>query len=407
MLQIIKLAWRDLNRNRRRSFFSALALGMGLSLLLLMAAVIEYEIRSSMDTSIRLQTGHLQIRAASYNENRSSLAWEDLVEGPAAIAVQVAALPPVSVATPRLFASGIVASGDTSAAARITGVDPASAANDPYRSGILSGQWLGADDRDGIVIGQPMADKLGLKAGDKPNVLVNTANGDVDSQAFVIRGIYSTRTPGFDNGTIFMSLAKAQAITRAGDHASAIFVLLKDRDQTGAVVAALQTRQFTVLTWDRMNALLSDTEELANSYMILLYLIILAITATVIVNTLVMAVFERTREIGILSALGMRSGRIMAMFFAESAMLALGGIALGLIIGGAMVAYFGSVGYYIGDYGMTDLLFGERIYAVLTLKDAINLSIAALLVTLVASVYPASLAARLEPVEALRGGRQA
>ncbi|HQV30047.1 MAG TPA: FtsX-like permease family protein, partial [Thermoflexales bacterium] len=290
---------------------------------------------------------------------------------------------------------------------RITGVDPASAANDPYRSGILSGQWLGADDRDGIVIGQPMADKLGLKAGDKPNVLVNTANGDVDSQAFVIRGIYSTRTPGFDNGTIFMSLAKAQAITRAGDHASAIFVLLKDRDQTGAVVAALQTRQFTVLTWDRMNALLSDTEELANSYMILLYLIILAITATVIVNTLVMAVFERTREIGILSALGMRSGRIMAMFFAESAMLALGGIALGLIIGGAMVAYFGSVGYYIGDYGMTGLLFGERIYAVLTLKDAINLSIAALLVTLVASVYPASLAARLEPVEALRGGRQA
>ncbi|HQV28287.1 MAG TPA: hypothetical protein PKZ61_09345, partial [Thermoflexales bacterium] len=135
MLQIIKLAWRDLNRNRRRSFFSALALGMGLSLLLLMAAVIEYEIRSSMDTSIRLQTGHLQIRAASYNENRSSLAWEDLVEGPAAIAVQVAGLPPVSVATPRLFASGIVASGDTSAAARITGVDPASAANDPYRSG--------------------------------------------------------------------------------------------------------------------------------------------------------------------------------------------------------------------------------------------------------------------------------
>lgn len=99
--------------------------------------------------------------------------------------------------------------------------------------------------------------------------------------------------------------------------------------------------------------------------MIVLYLIILAITATVIVNTLVMAVFERTREIGILSALGMRSGRIMAMFFAESAMLALGGILIGLIIGGAMVAYFGSVGYYIGDYGVTGMLFSERIYAIL------------------------------------------
>lgn len=407
MLQIIKLAWRDLNRNRRRSFFSALALGMGLSLLLLMAAVIEFELRHSMDTSIRLQTGHLQIRAASYNESRASLVWEDLVEGPAAIAAQVATLPPVSAATPRLFASGIVAAGNNSAAARIFGVEPASSANEPYRSGILSGEWLSADDRDGIVIGRPLAEKLGLKAGDKPNLLVNTANGDVDTQAFVIRGIYSTRTPGFDNGTIFMSLSKAQAIARAGDHASAIFVLLKDRDQTGAVVGALQTRQYSVLTWDRMNALLSDTEELANSFMIVLYVIILAVTATVIVNTLVMAVFERTREIGILSALGMRSGRIMGMFFAESAMLALGGILLGLIIGGAMVAYFGSVGYYIGDYGVTGMLFSERIYATLTLKDAVTLSLAALVVTLVASIYPASLASRLEPVEALRGGRQA
>ncbi len=82
-------------------------------------------------------------------------------------------------------------------------------------------------------------------------------------------------------------------------------------------------------------------------------------------------------------------------------------ITSGLIIGGAMVAYFGTVGYYIGDYGVTGMLFNERIYAILTLKDAVNLSLAALIVTLVASVYPASLAARLEPVEALRGGRQA
>ena len=150
MLQIIKLAWRDLNRNRRRSFFSALALGMGLSLLLLMAGVIEYELRSSMDTSIRLQSGHLQIRAASYNENRTSLAWEDLIQDPDQVAAQVAALEPVKAATPRLFASGILAVGEDSVGVRVVGIDPASEASLPFREGVVSGAFLQADDRDGL-----------------------------------------------------------------------------------------------------------------------------------------------------------------------------------------------------------------------------------------------------------------
>ncbi len=405
MLTLLKMAYRDLGRNRRRSFFSALALGMGLSVLLLMAGVVTWELNSSMDKSIRLQSGHLQVRAKTYDENKSSLAYEDLVENPEAVAAQVASLPPVKVATPRLYASGIAVSGDESLGVRIIGIDPASSANQPFIEGLTSGQFLTPDDSGGVLIGQALADKLDLAAGSKVNLLVNTANGDVQEQVFTIRGIYTTHTPSYDQSVVFLPLAKAQAITGTAGHASAIFILLKNTADTPAVASAIQSGQYEVVTYEQMNLLLTQFNDYSNGMLMFLYLIVLAITATVIVNTLVMAVFERTREIGILSAIGMKSGRIMTMFFAESSMLALGGIVIGLILGSVFVFLMGKYGFPVGNVGVTGFLLGERIYAQMNLKDVITLSLTALAVTLVASLYPARLAAHLEPVDALHGNK--
>lgn len=405
MLQLFKMAIRDLARNRRRSFFSSLALGMGLGLLLLMAAVIEGEMRGAMDSSIKLQSGHIQVRAATYEEDKTSLAWEDLVEDPGALAAKIAALAPVKAATPRLFATGIVVSGDNTAGVSILGLDPSSPASAPYRDGIVAGEPLGADDRTGLLIGSPLADQFGLQAGDEINLMVNTSGGAVDEQPFTIRGVYATGISSYDESTVILPLAKAQAIAGAENHASAIFVLLGDREQTASVTAALQTGRYVIVPWNEANDLLVDTEELSNAYMVVLYLIVLAITATVIVNTLVMSVFERTREIGILSAIGMKSGSIMAMFFAESSLLAVGGILMGLVLGGVMVAYATRVGFYIGDMGVSGMLISDRIYAYLTMQDTVTLTITAFVVTLLAALYPALLAARMEPVQALRGGK--
>jgi ABC-type lipoprotein release transport system permease subunit len=404
MIQTFKMAWRDLGRNRRRSFFSALALGIGLSLLLLIASVLNGEMHGSMDTAINLQSGHLQVQAKTYNADKLSLDWQDLIESPASIAQQVASIQGVKAATPRLFVSGIVGAGEQSAGVRIFGVDATSAANAPFKDGMVAGTFINNDDHDGVLIGLELAKKLGLNAGDTFNLLVNTSNGDVDEQQFTIRGVYSTRTPPFDEATLLMPLAKAQAISGAGDRASVIFVLLNDRDQTDAVAAALQGGQYQVKTYSQLNDVLVQTEALSRGYMIFIYLIVLAITATVIVNTLIMAVFERTREIGILTAIGMKSRRVMAMFFTESALLAIAGILIGLILGGIMVWYFTTYGFFIGNMGVDGIMLGERIYARLTMSDAVTLSLLALVVTLLAALYPALLAARMEPVVALRGG---
>lgn len=409
MIQLMKMAYRDLGRNRRRSFFSALALGLGIGLLMLMAAMIRGEMGNALDSSIRLQTGHLQVRPATYKEGKYSLDAKDLIAKPVDLATQIASNPLVQSASPRLFISGMVAHNNDSVGVSIMGIDPASATSDPYRSGLVSGEFLTADDREGVELGYSLAGKLGLKAGDKIDLLVNTSSGTVAEQVFNVRGLITTHYPSYDQSLVLMPLDKAQAIAQAGDNASVIFIMLKDKGQTTSAAAAVTglAGDNQVTDWAAMNSVLSSLEQFALAYEILLYLIVLAITATVIVNTLVMAVFERTREIGILSALGMRSWRIMAMFFAESFMLAVGGVGIGLVLGGLLSAYGSYVGFGIPNIGYTGILIGERLYGRLTLGDTVSLVVAAFVVTLVAALYPALLAARMEPVDALRGGKQA
>jgi ABC-type lipoprotein release transport system permease subunit len=293
--------------------------------------------------------------------------------------------------------------GDESKGVQILGIDPASEANQPFRNGMIDGQFIEADDREGVLVGQTLADKLGLKVNDNINLLMTTSNGDVDEQLFAVRGIYSTHIPSYDENTVFMPLAKAQAFTATENHASTIFVMLQNQEQANPVAQALTSSNLKVLTWRDQNALITQFEDFAGVFMIMFYLVVLGITATVVTNTLVMAVFERTREIGILAAIGMKGRGIMAQFLAEAALLATGGVIGGLLIGGALVAYFTIYGIYIGDYGVTGLLFEDHIYAHLTLENTITLTIVTYIITLIASLYPARLAARLEPVEALHG----
>jgi len=403
MLNYLRMAYRNLGRNRRRSVLSALALSIGLALVLFIAAFYEGEMRSSLESTLRLDSGHIQIRNADYDPDKLSVAWEYLIENPEQVATQVEALDQVQVATPRLIASGIVSVRDESSGVQLMGIDPASSANDPYRNGIVSGKFLTADDRDGILIGQPLAENLGLKVGDQLSLLVNTSNGTVDEQLFTVRGIFTTGVTTYDKGIVLLPLAKAQAFSGAENRASFIFILLKDREQTAAVAAALQNPNYQIKTWQELNEILVLMEDFANAYLMILNLIVMGVTATVIVNTLVMAVFERTREIGILTAIGMKGRQIIALFLAEASMLALGGLAFGLLLGWGISAYFGKVGVYFGDLGISGFYLGDRIYTYLTLGDTINLTIMSLIITLLASLYPARLAARMEPVEALHG----
>lgn len=398
------LGWRDLGRHRRRTLFSIIAVALGLALLIMMNGLISGARDDSLRNSIRFETGHVQLRAASYDNNKLSLQWKDLLADPEALVAQAKALPEVKAAAPVLWAGSVLTTRNESTDLKLFGIDVASPIYDPFRQAMVAGEFLAADDRSGILISERLAKSLGIGVGDKVNLAVVNANGEPDDSVFTVRGLYNTGLFTYDDGAVLMPLAKAQAYTATDGHVSAIVLLLDKTESTAKVAAALQSPGVTTLTYLKLNEAFLQALDSAMSFYIILYGIVILVVAVIIANTLLMAVFERVREMGILAALGMKGRQIAMMFLLEATILGLAGVALGILCGCAIVAYLSRVGIPIGDSAsvVKGVAMGSAMYASFNISGIAWLSLWTLIITLLASLYPARYASRLEPVEALR-----
>jgi ABC-type lipoprotein release transport system permease subunit len=400
------IAYRDLGRNRRRSALSLLAVALGLALLMVMNGFIAGIMEDSLQNSIRLRTGHVQLRASTYEEETLSLQAKDLLADPDGVAARARALPEVQAAAPVIWASGILDTLDDSAGLQVYGIDTTSPIYAPIRAALVDGAFLTPDDRSGILIGKSLADSMGIGVGQRANLAIVNSDGRPDEGIFTIRGLFATGIPTYDEGAALMPLSKAQAFTGTNRHASAVFILLNDQADTDKVAAALRGPDIAVLTWSDLNQLFVQAFQTGMSFYALLDFIVMLIVAVIIANTLLMSVFERIREMGILAALGMKGRQILQMFLLESASLGMAGIAIGLVLGSAGVGYLATAGFSIGDkvaaVGGSGIALSTTLYARFVPGTFAALSLAMLLIVLLASLYPAWYAARLEPVDALR-----
>jgi ABC-type lipoprotein release transport system permease subunit len=405
MRQLVKIAYRDLIRSRRRSLLTLVAIAGGVSLLVFMSGFVQGAITDSIENNIRLQTGHVKIRAESYDEDKVSLAWEDLLNDPEQLAAQVRTVDGVEAASPVLWASGILSTREESLGVRVFGIDPLSDVHARIRDGLVAGEYLQGDDRSGLLLSERMAKSLGVAVGEQISLLVNTSDGVPDEATFTIRGLYASGVPVYDDTTIFLPLSKAQAFTHTEGRASMILVLLKDRELADGVAAALRAPGYKVLTWREMNQVVIQAVQAGMGILYIMYLVVLLVVAVVIANTLLMSVFERIREMGILSALGMKGREILFMFLVEAGILGGVGVVLGVTLGSLGVFYLSKVGLHLGDMATVTSVsaaYGETIYARFAPAETTGVAIAAIVIILLASLYPARFAARLQPVDALR-----
>jgi len=402
--KFFSIAYRNLVRNGRRTGLTALAVALGLVVVMAMSSLVEGMVSSMVADNIRMSSGHLQIRDESYQVDKLSLLSRDLLQDGEAWAAQVEALPEVQSAAPVLWIGGLLGTAQESVGIELVGIDPDDAFHAPIREGITAGEFLKSDDRARILIGQGLADEMGITVGRRVSVAASNANGLSQEGIFTVVGLVDTGFPSIDQHRVILPLAQAQSFSGVGNRVSSIILMLQDQEDTAHVATMLAGPDTQVLTWEELNSLILESVENGLIFYYVLYGIVFLVVAVLIANTLLMSVFARAREIGILSSFGMNRGEITLLFLIEGILLALLGIALGWVLGLGVVAYMTYVGFSIpADTAalIEGFAFRTTMYGAFAPAQYVIFSLLLLVIVSLVSLYPASFAAKMEPVEAL------
>jgi putative ABC transport system permease protein len=327
--KFLTIAYRNLVRNSRRTILTALTVALGLVVNMAMSALIEGSLDDTVANNIRLRTGHLQIRNKNYDADKLSLLYGDLLEDGETLVAQVETLPQVQSAAPVLWNDGLLSTSQESLGVQIVGIDPNDDFHAPIRDGISAGEFLKPDDRRQILVGRRLAKEMGITVGQRVSVAASNANGEGQEAIFTVAGLVDTGFPSIDHHRIILPLAQAQSFSGVGNRVSSIILMLHNREDTAAAAAKIQGPDIQVLTWEDLNALVLQLWEGGVVYYYIGYGIVFLVVASLTANTLLMSVFERAREIGILASLGMSQGRILFLFLLEGIILGLLGIAVG------------------------------------------------------------------------------
>ncbi len=403
------IAARNLMRNRRRSAITASGAAFSIIAYVFMYGYFDGFGEQIIDNATRYVTGHVQVERAGF---RRDLAPELALDDPRALLESLRRAPNVEAAAPRVQTQALASSASKSEGIMLYGVDPVAERKLTFiHRAIVQGAALEeGQDRD-IVLGRKLAEKLGLRMGEKVIVMAPAANGELGTAAYRIRGIFATESSSFDSAMAFITLPAAQSLLALGDRVSTVNLRLAEREQLGGTLAQLRatisSSGLSFVPWPDMLPQVAGMVGLIRSIRAIVLGVFLLVVALAVMNTVFMAVSERTREFGVMMALGTPPPAIVRMVVYETVALMAIASVVGYGLGMALVSYLGRKGLdlsiFFKDYSAIPGLTGIT-YPRIVLGSIVLPGVALFLASVLVSLLPAMRAATLDPSKAIRHG---
>ncbi len=404
----IRMAWRNLWRNRRRTALALAAIGLSVTLVLAYTSIMRAYGDWIVEAITGPMLGHVQVHAPQWRKDR--LMDRTLRDAGEKLEL-LRADPGVADATARVYAPALAARGEEGFAVMVVGIDPR-AESGPAR--LLSDTTRLTAAKQAL-IGQQLAEQMGVKAGDELAIVGQGVDGSLANDLFIVAALVSTPVDVLNRQGILIDLAEAQTLFAMPDEAHEIVVHTHDAGAAAMVArrvaAAGAFAGAEVMDWRTLAPEMVEMVRLTELAGLLVLFLVFIAAAAGVANTMVMATFERTREFGMLLALGTHPSRLVALVVAESIVLGVVGAFVGSLIGVALVAVTHETGIdyaQLAGGGPSALSFqGMRMslhfHPTLTVIDVVRPFAAVCLTSLLASIWPAVRASRLQPVQSLRG----
>lgn len=404
---LIALAWRNVLRNRRRSAITASSIAIGLAAMTFLWGMIDGMNGQMVQNTTRYFAGDAQIHLRGYHDDPTlDLALQDA----ARVARAVREHPQVAAASLRLEGKALASRGDKSRGVLVAGVAPRDEASvTVLLESVIEGESLG----EGVLIGEKLAAALRVRAGEDLVFVGQAYDGSVASARWPVRGVFRSKIDELDGFVAVTTLEAAREFYAAPQGATGVVLRLRDARSLEAVRGELAERlgeRYEVLGWPRLLPMVAVSIRFHEVVSYVVLLVFFVVVAAAVANPVLMSVLERTREFGIVLALGMSRSRLLGLVLLESMLLGIAGVIAGNALGLSITGYFAAAGMNVGAFeaglrtmpGLSDVIF-----PVLLAERSFMLSALVFAIACLTAVYPAAKAAGLEPVEAIRGLRAA
>jgi len=402
---LISISWRNVWRNKFRSIIIMAAVAIGLTAGIFMTSFYRGMANQRIEKAIRTDIAHIQIHHNKFRENNDiNLFIPEALKK----AADIRGFDSVKGAAVRIISYSVIASAETSTGIKISGINPEQEIEvTEIQNRITEGTYLNEGKRNPILISSALAEKLMVKLGSKVILTMQDINNSIVSGAFRITGIYDTKTDSFDESNVFVNYRDISLLLSLPSGAAhEIAVRVTDNEHVTDVYDKLHSEynRLEIVTWSELSPELWFLTEGMNFLMYVLFVIILLALLFGLVNTMLMVVLERTREIGILMAVGMNKVRIFLMIVLESVFLALTGGISGVVGGTIISKYFEThkIDLSIMGNAVKDMGFDTLVNTSVDVRLLIIVTILVIITGILGSLFPAYRALKNNPSETIR-----